>query len=627
MCTQRTQWPLRVGGMAIIAGFVASFTFGTARAQRVAADPVEDLRQALKVAVRDPMKNPDELDFRQKNVAKKIDALTSVNELRRALQLQASWRDDDRDERVASIDQPLRARVADRFRKSLHEMMQNGRLSQLAAANLLEDVGTSIRGTGTEDKGGVTRALAPDLITLLKVNDVAVQEAAARALGKINADPTKAGPALGDLLKTSTDARLHRAAAAGLANLIQVVTQINKGRTTVTGVVAEPEDVIKAALAAVPAVGPGLTVEDSETRRSAAEALQNAALAMSELIGDPKPRQELPPEGRKLSEEEIKDIVDYREAVEAERKSVTPIAVALKQQIAGLRHVLQDPDPKVRLTASKALEEIGNAYQRQVQRINSVPRRTGDKPDAGKGKEAFLPLLNHGHSIDRLNSHVGERLLVSMQKEKTLSVDSPLFDLIIGLLPDLDARLDDPDVRVRLTTMNVLEMLGADAYRAAPQLMKALNDPSRFVRWSAVRTLGKTKPLPEAIPALTRLLEARDLGVRMATMTTLENYGNAAKDTVRALAEATRRGDVESRESAIRTLESLGTSIAQPAIPLLVDALGDRDARVRRVAAEALGKFGPVAVQAESGLRKNLDDEDSESRRAASEALLNIRKK
>jgi len=58
--------------------------------------------------------------------------------------------------------------------------------------------------------------------------------------------------------------------------------------------------------------------------------------------------------------------------------------------------------------------------------------------------------------------------------------------------------------------------------------VKALSDSSRFVRWAAVRSLGRTGPVdvPEAVPALARLLRDQDLSVRQAAATTLERYGH-----------------------------------------------------------------------------------------------------
>jgi HEAT repeat protein len=46
--------------------------------------------------------------------------------------------------------------------------------------------------------------------------------------------------------------------------------------------------------------------------------------------------------------------------------------------------------------------------------------------------------------------------------------------------------------------------------------------------------------------------------------------------------------------------------------------------RVRRAAAEALGRLGPLARDAEPALRRALDDPEDLVRKAAAEALINL---
>jgi bilin biosynthesis protein len=59
--------------------------------------------------------------------------------------------------------------------------------------------------------------------------------------------------------------------------------------------------------------------------------------------------------------------------------------------------------------------------------------------------------------------------------------------------------------------------------------------------------------------------------------------------------------------------------IGAPAVPALIQALGDSDRDVRRAAAEALGKLGDP--QAVSPLIQALGDRSENVRRAAAEAL------
>jgi HEAT repeat protein len=77
------------------------------------------------------------------------------------------------------------------------------------------------------------------------------------------------------------------------------------------------------------------------------------------------------------------------------------------------------------------------------------------------------------------------------------------------------------------------------------------------------------------------------------------------------------------RLAIMSALESIGTE-ARPAIADLIRVLNDPDIRARQKAAEVLGRFGPAAASAEPALRKALDNESPEVRRAAGEALLTI---
>lgn len=603
---------------------------GPAVAQRFAADPVEDLRQALRIPVRDP-NNKDELSFRQRSLERAVARLRTVSELRRALQLQAAWRDEEAEAapEVRKIDQDSRTLVAERFRDDLRQAMQSGdAVEETAAADLLSEVGVSIRGSGLpaapEPPAGVASLMAPELIGLLKSRDAGVREAAARALGKIDPAPVEAAKALGGLLRPDQPVAVRLAATKSLGDIIQVAVAVQSARTP-TGVVGTKQDVINAASATLAQLPPGLRDPDPRVRRQALEAVRQAAVALGELIEDPKKPEEFPPPGRPWSPEDRQFVDEVRRGVEAERKNVLPVAEGLRSLAPELRMALRDPDDDIRLAAARALEEVGNAHMRLQRSARSIPPAPPE-PATQQGPVPDLPLRRiSGEHMPSAKAVVSARLLVTVQKqaEKTADAD-PLQDLILDELPALADNLCDPDVRVRLAVLDVLEMLGGEAYRAENLLVRALDDPNRFVRWSAVRTLGKTRPVPAAVPGLARRLSDPDLGVRTAATVTVESYGEAARAAIPDLARDITRGDAEVREAAIRSIENLGPGIAGSAVPALTAGLFDRDVRVRRAAAEALGRFGTAARSAEPALRQALSHEDPEERRAVSEALLNM---
>jgi HEAT repeat protein len=84
------------------------------------------------------------------------------------------------------------------------------------------------------------------------------------------------------------------------------------------------------------------------------------------------------------------------------------------------------------------------------------------------------------------------------------------------------------------------------------------------------------------------------------------------------------RYDVETRKAVIKALVSTGANYGEDVVGILTEALDkDADARIRRAAADALGKVGPAAAKAIPSLQEALrKDDDSEVRTSASEAIL-----
>lgn len=193
----------------------------------------------------------------------------------------------------------------------------------------------------------------------------------------------------------------------------------------------------------------------------------------------------------------------------------------------------------------------------------------------------------------------------------------------------------ESDAQARLSAVEALEGMGREALEATPELVQALTDSNKYVRWAASRTLSKLQALSQAdrkeanqpdmvVPGLLTLMCDQDLDVRLAATAAMRSYGPAAAGAVRALAFLVNKGDAEFRMAVMTVLESIG-SAAAPALPTLAWAvLRDPDPRARRTAAEILGRFGPLAEGSEAALRRALTDPDAEVRRAASAALLSV---
>jgi HEAT repeat protein len=319
----------------------------------------------------------------------------------------------------------------------------------------------------------------------------------------------------------------------------------------------------------VQAASRGLQNPNPEVRRRSAETLQQAAVLFGELATS-----------LSATDGDLKDVA----IPEEEQGDILPMAKALADQGDFLARLLRDPEAQVRLTAAHGLEEMGNA-------------RTRFRRERGEGKDS--------------------------------PVEKALFRGLSAALPALSQSLSDPEPEVRLAAVEVLETLDSDAAPAAGALTKALADPNVFVRWSAARALSNIDPKQAemAVVPLARVLFDPDFHARMAAAATLEKYGPPAKAAVPEMARAVDVGDAEIRVAVIRALEAVDPRDprdAQPAIPALSKALAHPDVRVRRAAAEALSRFGPLARDAEPALRRALDDREDVVRKAAAEALINL---
>jgi HEAT repeat protein len=252
--------------------------------------------------------------------------------------------------------------------------------------------------------------------------------------------------------------------------------------------------------------------------------------------------------------------------------------MALKEQSSALRRALHDPAVSVRMGAAQGLETI--AISRNLL-LDRAARAGGKLRVPTAAADSDLPSERQVRQV--------------VFRVRLPDSDDPLLACLSATLPALVVSMYDPDPRVRLKAIEVLEVLGAPALPAAPVLIRSLGDPDCFVRWAAVRTLGKLGPVePEgAVPALHQLLSDPDMDVRRSAVATLVGYRDAAKPALPGLIAALRAPDPVLRATALRVLAGLGTD-AEPAVPSLRAALDDPDTRVRQLASELLCKLEAI---------------------------------
>lgn len=551
--------------------------------QPAPTDPVERLDQVLHA----DSKTPADLDRRKKA----LEELTSDKQLKdadlpRALSLDA-WKDLDKVEAVAAVDEPVRKKLVERFKKWLTGVLrQKGKDtidSRLAAIALLSEMGANVRRVG-EKKRPVAAELAAELAALLKDPDAAIREAAARALGKIVAEPKAATKALGELL-INGDAGGRRAAAEGLAKIVIILLPIAQSKTSSPSVDIDRAEALLTTELVAQTAGLGLRDDDPAVRRHCLQAIGTSGRLLGEM-GEVLAR-ELPPSGRSPTEEEKAKGDQFRTNVKELAKEVRPLAEAVTGQMAGVVRALGAADVTVCLAANQALEDIAGARATLLRQETTAARLA---ENAAKAKPP-----------------------------------ADVLETLATAVPELAKLLSHKEVRVRLAAIYVLETLEGMAAPVAGELAKALADSDPFVRWGAARALGNMAPAQTAtaVPALAKVLDDDNGDVRVTASAALERYGPAAKGAVAELAKAANQRDVESRLWAIRALAAMGKD-GQPAVAGLATALAATEPQVRLAAAKALGKMGPVAKEAAPALRKALDDSNADVRRAASEALLAI---
>jgi HEAT repeat protein len=174
-------------------------------------------------------------------------------------------------------------------------------------------------------------------------------------------------------------------------------------------------------------------------------------------------------------------------------------------------------------------------------------------------------------------------------------------------------------IEVRCKAGGILSQIGPGGETAVRPLVRALKDQDPHIRAVAITALGSLGPCgcPEVVPALIDRLETED---RQAAARALSRFGSQALPAVPALEKLLQDPDAGVRWNAARTLGKIGPQAAG-ALSSLIASLKDEDALVRENAAEALGDIGPPAGKAVAPLVALLNDKEGRVRRDATRAL------
>jgi HEAT repeat protein len=514
-----------------------------------------------------------------------------------------------------------------------------------AVATFLGEFGASAQGgTFTAGAGRSNQtvidglpALAEPLAALAKADGSAeVRGAAARSLAKLRTAPDVTMAALTAMLKNPSP-QVRRAGAAALSAILRGTPAADRS-AGVASPITEPSADNLADFGPPVAKAAGAVLanreDDADVRRLCAAALLQTATVLNNQVRL----------GQTASDSSDRLRLGAKDAGDWYGK-LRPVAMALWDQTPPLGRAAADADPRVRFTALRTLEEMGDARTNWVHPalLSSSPDRMPERvtPTPVPAPLPKPPVRPKAAAPEELR---GISLVYAVEQAQPPAFEPPPLGAAI---PALVSGLEDPEVRNRLTAIDGLEAITRHtpeesvaklfgpraAAQAAKALERALSDRDRFVRWAAARTLGGMAPLDSvedgkrveygALAGLARLMYDADPDVRIRAARALERFGPAAQVAIPALARGATHGDNDTRLAATHAILAIGGN-PEAAVPALAAGLTSQSVQLRRAVAEALVKYGPEAVAARPALERALADTDPEVRRLAAEALLKI---
>jgi hypothetical protein len=187
------------------------------------------------------------------------------------------------------------------------------------------------------------------------------------------------------------------------------------------------------------------------------------------------------------------------------------------------------------------------------------------------------------------------------------------------LAVELNAAAADGDAGLRAAALHAM-VTSRNPTSFQAEVSRGLGDSSAEVRGAALGYYDQVEGL-HVIPVIERLFADPDPSIRRRVHVFIHKCrGLVDGRLIPHLRGILRSGaDPEGRAEAARTLGCLHDT--ESTVPLLIEALEDRDARVRRAAAESLGRRGHDADEARRTLEALRGDADTAVGQAAERAL------
>ena len=334
--------------------------------------------------------------------------------------------------------------------------------------------------------------------------------------------------------------------------------------------------------------------------------------------------------------EDNAELANIAEFFAATDESLSDVGPSSETSIPALIQAFRDEDEDLPWSAALAIGAIGPAAIPEL--IDALGDQEGRVrywavcalaivgPDASEAVSALMRALEDEVILTRfLASYALSRIgpaaippLLQAFRSQSQPKDTRLLAIrSLGLIRTITSdvittlveALEDEDGEVRSFAISALGHIATVAPNIIRKVLWALEDEDDKVRSAAAYALGHIGPaIPEVIPALIVALSDQSGIVSNSVAIALSRIGSAAiPGLLRAIEDQTQSDDA--RSSAAKALGWIGPA-GPEVIPALIQALADKDARVRAAAAAALGEIGPAAVEAVPALIQTLQDRD-----------------
>lgn len=197
--------------------------------------------------------------------------------------------------------------------------------------------------------------------------------------------------------------------------------------------------------------------------------------------------------------------------------------------------------------------------------------------------------------------------------------ETALRQMGVTIVPALLARLESSYTNDQALAVFGFAALGEQGRPAIPRLTELLREEATSL--PAARALAAIGPA--GVPLLTNALASPSRPVRTSCVRALGRMRGDARPAVPALVGVLDDADDDLRYFATRALGNLAVEPVQ-AVPALMTRLEDRNVEVRKVAARSLGQFQARARMAVPALVRALEDQDLGMKLTAAFALREI---